>query len=64
MVSKSNPASLGVCQAITPFPLCCVDYVQSGVAHDGAEKSRENYTAKVVYEKSSTSLHTSFNIKL
>ena len=31
-------------------PFGCVDYVQSGVSHDGVEKNRESYTAKVVYE--------------
>jgi len=31
-------------------PFGCVGYVQAGVNHDGVEKNRESYTAKIIYE--------------
>jgi hypothetical protein len=31
-------------------PFGCVGYVQAGVNHDGVEKNRESYTARVNYE--------------
>ena len=35
---------------ITDNPFGCVAYMTAGVNHDPVEKTRENYTAKLVYE--------------
>ncbi len=41
----------GIIQSvITNNPFSCVPYIQAGVNHAGVEKSRENYTARIVYE--------------
>ena len=35
---------------ITDNPFACVSYMTAGVTHDPVEKTRESYTAKVVYQ--------------
>ncbi|MCK4270514.1 MAG: hypothetical protein KAW93_08540 [Methanogenium sp.] len=35
---------------INDNPFGCVGYITAGVSHDGVEKNREAYTAKIVYE--------------
>jgi hypothetical protein len=35
---------------ITDNPFACVSYMTAGETHDPVEKTRERYTAKMVYE--------------
>ena len=39
-----------VSNVITNNPFACVSYIQAGVNHAPVEKTREQYTMKIVYE--------------
>ena len=39
-----------VASVITDNPFACVAYVSAGVSHNPVEKTRESYTARLVYE--------------
>lgn len=39
-----------VANVVTNNPFACVGYIQSGVTHPAVEKTKEQYTVKIVYE--------------
>jgi len=49
-IASVSAFNLIVQSVITDNPFACVSYMTAGETHDPVEKTRENYTAKMVYE--------------
>ena len=49
-IANVSAFNLIVQSVITDNPFACVAYMTAGETHDPVEKTRENYTAKMVYE--------------
>jgi hypothetical protein len=49
-IASVSAFNLIVQSVITDNPFACVSYMTAGQTHDPVEKTRENYTAKMVYE--------------
>jgi hypothetical protein len=49
-IASVTAFNLIVQSVITDNPFACVSYMTAGETHDPVEKTRENYTAKMVYE--------------
>jgi hypothetical protein len=49
-IASVSAFNLIVQSVITDNPFACVSYMTAGETHDPVEKTRENYTARIVYE--------------
>jgi hypothetical protein len=49
-IASVSAFNLIIQSVITDNPFACVSYMTTGETHDPVEKTRESYTAKLVYE--------------